>query len=794
MPILNKDSVESCTNYGLESNTNYDDLEYNADFDDWESRISDDNFFEDSDDDFTAEDITKLNIGTQSKTFKDDDASCSIEDCNQIMFEKSQQTVSDVIEMIVAYTLRFGDSLEARSALIEMFKICAGPDFKNLNLSNYKLSQVYDPPPENIKFHFYCKHCMKKVLFSSEKKYIKGQLMSCDICGTENCIQLSNEANFVTVDFEYQLKMLLEMDEIAEYFNPKSDTFLGTNNTETNMLDIHDGSLHKKAVKDNPNMITYSISTDGAPLFHVSKRGFWPLQIILHNLPLKIRFAFVFLVGIMIVKTEPKADLMNLFIDEFWKQARRLHYEGITSKLKNMKEAITIYFTPIFIVADSIARAILQNRLQFNGFFGCSYCYQHGTYFLKMGVKYPFLEKQAKLRTHVSHKEDLSNAKTNGSFVQGVKGDSSFMEMPNIDMIWGFPLDYLHNALLGVTQQIWNNLHKILKPVQRQTIDNLLLLIQPPRDLRRHTEKISNKSIWKATHWKSWLLYFCLPICCSFKNIENNLEHFAFFVNTMFILLKMNITADELDKCEQNLLVFVARYQVLYGDDRMTFNIHILLHFIQSIRESGPTWATSAFPFESNIHFLKQTINGPKSVEQQISKKSLSILQYRLRPPPRNISTDAKEFCKKIFTSKKSTKSAVTAKDVTFLGPNPKNIFTSFVNKEFERCIYNDRVYSSNKYSRSKKFDDTVMQLKSGDFVQITGIYLLPNNTCSFEVRKLIVKPFLVGSVIVSHIWEVSENVAHKPVSVLDIHSKAVVLDLKDRQYICEIPNTIEAQ
>ena len=95
------------------------------------------------------------------------------------MLEKSGQTVRDVIEMIVAYSLRFGDSNEARNMLIEMFKICAGLEFENVNFSNYKLAQVFDPPSDKTTFHFYCHKCTKMVLHSCTKKDIKGQILIC---------------------------------------------------------------------------------------------------------------------------------------------------------------------------------------------------------------------------------------------------------------------------------------------------------------------------------------------------------------------------------------------------------------------------------------------------------------------------------------------------------------------------------------------------------------------------------------------------------------------------------------
>ena len=131
---------------------------------------------------------------------------------------------------------------------------------------------------------------------------------------------------------------------------------------------------------------------------------------------------------------------------------------------------------------------------------------------------------------------------------------------------------------------------------------------------------------------------------------------------------------------------------------------------------------------------------------------------------------------------------------MTFFGPNSKNIFESTINKEFERCIYENCVYSSIKYTRSKKFNDSVIHLKNEKFVQILQISLQPNNTCSLIVKQLIIKPFLAGPTTISHIWEVTQNITHAPVSLAEINSKAVVLDLKERQYVCEIPNTIEAQ
>lgn len=78
-----------------------------------------------------------------------------------------------------------------------------------------------------------------------------------------------------------------------------------------------------------------------------------------------------------------------------------------------------------------------------------------------------------------------------------------------------------------------------------------------------------------------------------------------------------------------DLLTFVAHVEVHYGISAMTFNIHLLIHAITNVIDTGLIWSTSAFPFESNIFVLKQSVNEPKGAEQQMAKKSFQRLLYK---------------------------------------------------------------------------------------------------------------------------------------------------------------------
>ncbi|XP_043472448.1 uncharacterized protein LOC122505079 [Leptopilina heterotoma] len=337
-------------------------------------------------------------------------------------------------------------------------------------------------------------------------------MILCDTCNIKQCVSLSNPNSFVTVDLEYQIRLLIENEELAKFFNPRSKDFYMNNVSGDNILrDIQDSKLHKQMCQSSPNCISYTLSTDGAPLFNMSKRSFWPLQIILNNLPPQLRFKYVLLVGVMIVKSEPKPELINLYVGQFWKEASSLFYKGMEIKFKDAGDEI-LFFKFILVVADSSARPGLQIRIKYMGYFGCSYCYHEGKYICR-GVKYPFLKKEPEIRTHESHMLDIKMSEEKQSSFRGVKGKSNFCEIPTVDMVWGFPLDYMHNALLGTTESIWVDWYKVLKPEQRRKIDEYLSQVQPPRDLKRVPEQISNKSIWKACHWKSWLLYYSLPMC-----------------------------------------------------------------------------------------------------------------------------------------------------------------------------------------------------------------------------------------------------------------------------------------
>ena len=62
---------------------------------------------------------------------------------------------------------------------------------------------------------------------------------------------------------------------------------------------------------------------------------------------------------------------------------------------------------PFCCCVDTVARPIIQNRIQFNGYYGCSWCYHVGQY-AHGSMHYPLVENDPEIRTHTKHVEHMN--------------------------------------------------------------------------------------------------------------------------------------------------------------------------------------------------------------------------------------------------------------------------------------------------------------------------------------------------------------------------------------------------
>ena len=406
-------------------------------------------------------------------------------------------------------------------------------------------------------------------------------------------------------------------------------------------------------------------------------------------------------------------------------------------------------------------------------------------------MRYPVTEKNTILRTDTSHRQDVAFAEKERKAINGVKGASVLMTLISFNMVWGFPVDYMHGILLGVAKQLWEFWidTKIIKTKDMQQINDLLGKIKPPREIHRQPRPFS---VWKATEWKSWLLYYALPCLRDILPVEHY-QHFSLFVRSVFTLLKTSISQTDLEKCEKDLITFVVHSEQLYGITFMTFNNHSLLHLVDSVRLSGPLWATSAFAFESAIYQLKQQITGPKGLYDQIAKRILRKITFRCTYERlfRSSLTGLK-FCDSLFTNNHRCIYTTVHEGLEKAVLIGKKIVNSTGKNIFDRCHYKNAFYQSILYSRPDKTNDTVVQLRSEHFAEIRN-FIYENNSVLSTVEILHVNNE-DNSLDVEHIFRVTRSQTIQVVPIADFVQKMLYMNLESSEYVCQIPNVFEVQ
>lgn len=120
--------------------------------------------------------------------------------------------------------------------------------------------------------------------------------------------------------------------------------------------------------------------------------------------------------------------------------------------------------------------------------------------------------------------------------------------------------------------------------------------MKSPNDVLHHPRSIENKSFYKASKYRAWLLLYSLPILSNFLSTEYT-HHLSLLVLAI-ILLSDNIKTDDLE-LNQMLLTFFWSAGDLYSINVYTSNMHLLVHLVSLVKLWGPLGAYSMFGFEN---------------------------------------------------------------------------------------------------------------------------------------------------------------------------------------------------
>ncbi|XP_077551275.1 uncharacterized protein LOC144164922 [Haemaphysalis longicornis] len=615
------------------------------------------------------------------------------------------------------------------------------------------------------------------------------------------------------MDLKEQLRHIVAQTKDALYSNLcklKERMDAGT----TALSGIADGAACKALREDGKvrwSDLTLTINTDGSPLFKSTNASIWPIQFFVNELPFSSQTEHTVLAGLWFGHKHPDMLLfMTKFVEEV-KAVGELMWKCGSAELRSK-----VY--PVCVCVDAPARAAVGNHTQFNGQFGCPWCLACGKLDNKRRL---YLETEPSVqRTTEGVQRDAKLAMQLDTPVNCVKGPSPLTNLPYLDLVWCYTVEYMHCVLLGVVRQFteyWvdsvnsDEDYYIGQPSTLQAVSKRLLRIRPPHHITRLPRTLRVRCFWKAHEWRNWLLFYCLP-CCWGILPPVYLKHFAFLSEAIFILLQDELSHAAITHADRLLQEFVGRAARLYGDHCMTFNVHQLTHLAQAARKYGPLWAHSAFTFESGNGRIVKLVTAANGVKEQIVERVVMHQELQLLLSLASFPPSVKQLCQDFLGCPRLEKAYHVGGACMF--GRPKRVLSlssmeaASVNslvgdvhdvQEHFRFAYAGTVFHSKEYKRSGKRDSAVFGAHDGGCFVIKRVLEVTDARSTANGEAIL----LCGKVVREYTHaDLPDHISNcflsrsQPVIALKLSAIAkpcVFVSFGDREdFICTVPNFIE--
>jgi len=711
-------------------------------------------------------------------------------------------TRGQLFTLVYAYMTRHALTKAASADLIALLNtLIPGSLPDNMYFFNKILQSPY-----SLQTYIYCDSC--ETFIGLLDRMLKNVL--CSGCGKDviSDEMLKLGCFFLLCPLGESLRHLLEVQNLGQQLLENSTC----NSTDDSLLtDFTDGAEYKrKHGAGFPASLSLTCNVDGVPVFKSSNTSMWPVFYVVNDLPFSLRRDNVLLHGLWSGAGKPK---MECFLTPIVDELATLNKNKLTWQTK---QGTTFETTVILdlLVCDSVARPPLQNFKQFNGEFGCSFCLHKGVPLPKgQGFvrTYPSEVQPSQPRTHMQTLQFASEAEDKGLVVSGVKGFSLLYAVPSFDVISGFNPECMHSIMLGVVKQfvgLWLDSSSAgkqfyLRP-KAMNLNSLLVACKPPSEVKRLPRSLDARCYWKASEWRAFLLLYSAVVL---KNIlpDEYYRHWLLLVYGVYNLHQKKVKVTDLCLCDLALNKFVAQVPELYGDEHVSYNVHLLVHVTNAVKNWGPLWATSAFVFEDSNRILLRLLHGTRKVSKQVCC-SFSNTKY-LQPMAKEYfreNTDhavakllskfchirvpcarAVRFHRGVVAVGNAEVSQLTVSELLALEACIGTVLLGTIVTRYCRVIINGMVLHTGQYASKFKRNDSLVTLNN-----FTGVFSL--HSCvhfphsdelffifrRFHVRPLHITPSDINCNLLQHVWKVhltanlvactANNIGHKCIGIAD--------------------------
>jgi len=357
---------------------------------------------------------------------------------------------------------------------------------------------------------------------------------------------------------------------------------------------------------DVPDVISLLFNVDGLPLYKSCAKQFWPILGKVYNQNIMSR---VFTIAIFCGTSKP--DSVQEYLHDFVNELCCLKQVGVTFHHKHLSIEISGFS------CDAPARAFVKCIKGHTGYFGCEKCTQRGKY-VDGRLTYP--EIDAEKRTGMSFNAQVQE--------EHHKGVSPLVAL-GIDLVNGFPLDYMHMVCLGVTRKLILNwmrgAHEIrISSAQIKVCCERLAQFTPCvcSEFNRKPRSLYEIDRWKAVELRNFLVYYG-PLALRSVVPDDLYHHFMLLSVAIIILSSSTLCSDMHGFAAKLLHTFVAEIAAFYGKSALIYNVHNLTHLADDVARFGVLDTFSCFQFENKLGCIKRQLrSGAKPLAQFCHRKS----------------------------------------------------------------------------------------------------------------------------------------------------------------------------
>lgn len=265
------------------------------------------------------------------------------------------------------------------------------------------------------------------------------------------------------------------------------------------------------------------------------------------------------------------------------------------------------------------------DTMNHNSKHGCSRCTTVGE-FNHLSGTVVFKEADAPLRTD----ENFRNAVYLHTHQ---KGTTPLISIPNLDLILDIVVgDSLHLLDHGITHKILNgfvngklsNVDAKWSTVQTNLVSEYLNSIKAPYEIRaqRPIRDLSSIAKWKAIEFHNFALYIGIAVLNG--NLPDYIySHFLLYFCAVTIISSKHHLSRLIFVAEKCLKTFVERFQIIYGLQHFTSNLHYLLHLMDDVKRFGSINTFSTYPFESYLYKIKRLLRSGNLPLSQVAHRLL---------------------------------------------------------------------------------------------------------------------------------------------------------------------------